>query len=119
MDRALEVVGLDPDKFRKRQWFELSGGEVQRVALAARLVLKPKLLLMDEPTASLDEKSALLIRQAAMSAREEYCASLVVASHDMTWLKAIADRIIHLENGIITNISQHSPGEPSCRQYPS
>lgn len=105
VDRVLEVVGLDPAKFRKRQWFELSGGEVQRVALAARLVLKPKLLLLDEPTASLDEKSAVLIRQAAMSARDEYCASLVVASHDKTWLKVIADKIIHLDNGTIMDIS--------------
>lgn len=105
VDRALEVMGLDPEHFRKRQWFELSGGEVQRVALAARLVLKPKLLLMDEPTASLDKKSAFLIRQAAMSSRDEYCASLVIASHDLTWLKAATDRIIYLDNGIITDIS--------------
>jgi tungstate transport system ATP-binding protein len=104
VDSALESVGLDPDSFRKRQWYELSGGEVQRVALAARLVLKPKLLLMDEPTASLDEKSAVLIRQAALSARDEYGASLVIASHDMAWLKAVADTIIHLEDGVIKNI---------------
>ncbi|MEZ7196999.1 energy-coupling factor ABC transporter ATP-binding protein [Pseudodesulfovibrio karagichevae] len=97
--RALEVVGLDPAVFAKRQWFELSGGEVQRVALAARLVLKPKLLLMDEPTASLDAKSAELIHQAALSAREEYGASLVIASHDMTWLTAVTEHIHYLENG--------------------
>ncbi|WP_319585073.1 ABC transporter ATP-binding protein [uncultured Pseudodesulfovibrio sp.] len=97
--RALEVVGLDPEVFAKRQWYELSGGEVQRVALAARLVLKPKLLLMDEPTASLDAKSAELIHQAALSARDEYGAALVVASHDMGWLKAVTDHIHYLENG--------------------
>ncbi|WP_338667094.1 energy-coupling factor ABC transporter ATP-binding protein [Pseudodesulfovibrio methanolicus] len=97
--RALEVVGLDPAVFAKRQWFELSGGEVQRVALAARLVLKPKLLLMDEPTASLDAKSAELIHQAALSARDEYGAALIVASHDMTWLEAVTDHIHYLENG--------------------
>jgi tungstate transport system ATP-binding protein len=97
--RALEVVGLDPDAFAKRQWFELSGGEVQRVALAARLVLKPKLLLMDEPTASLDAKSAKLIHQAALSARDEYGAALVIASHDMAWLEAVTDHIHYLENG--------------------
>jgi len=97
--RALEVVGLDPAVFAKRQWFELSGGEVQRVALAARLVLKPKLLLMDEPTASLDAKSAELIHQAALSARDEYGAALVVASHDMGWLETVTDHIHYLENG--------------------
>ncbi|OIQ51777.1 Sulfate/thiosulfate import ATP-binding protein CysA [Pseudodesulfovibrio hydrargyri] len=97
--RALEVVGLDPAVFAKRQWYELSGGEVQRVALAARLVLKPKLLLMDEPTASLDAKSAELIHQAALSARDEYGAALVIASHDMGWLEAVTDHIHYLENG--------------------
>jgi tungstate transport system ATP-binding protein len=97
--RALEVVGLDPAVFARRQWYELSGGEVQRVALAARLVLKPKLLLMDEPTASLDAKSAELIHKAALSARDEYGAALVVASHDMTWLEAVTDHIHYLENG--------------------
>ena len=42
VNHALEIVGLSPDEFSHRQWYELSGGEAQRVALAARLVLKPK-----------------------------------------------------------------------------
>ncbi|WP_272701258.1 energy-coupling factor ABC transporter ATP-binding protein [Desulfovibrio sp. Fe33] len=97
--RALEIVGLDPAIFAKRQWYELSGGEVQRVALAARLVLKPKLLLMDEPTASLDAKSAELIHQAVLSARDEYGASLVIASHDMPWLEGVTEHIHYLDSG--------------------
>jgi tungstate transport system ATP-binding protein len=56
---------------------------------------------MDEPTASLDSKSAGLIHDAALSARDEYGASLVVASHDMAWLEAVTDHIHHLENGRI------------------
>ncbi len=107
--RALEIVGLDPESFSKRQWFELSGGESQRVAFAARLVLKPKMLLMDEPTASLDEKSSALIRQAALSAREEYGASLVIASHDMAWLHDVSDYIVHLEKGKIIDIVRPTP----------
>jgi len=101
---ALIEVGLDPEKFSNRQWFELSGGEAQRVALAARLVLKPKMLLMDEPTASLDTKSSQLIRKAALRARETNGTSLVIASHDLPWLNEVSDRTIHLEDGIIQEI---------------
>jgi tungstate transport system ATP-binding protein len=104
VNNTLKIVGLSPDKFSQRQWFELSGGEAQRVALAARLVLKPKALLMDEPTASLDSQSATLIRQAALAARKEYGTSLVIASHDMAWLNAVCDSVIHLENGKFTDI---------------
>lgn len=99
--QALEKVGLSHESFAHRSWFQLSGGEAQRVALAARLVLQPRLLLMDEPTASLDTSSATLIRQAALSAREELETALVIASHDMAWLSAVSDQIIHLEKGQI------------------
>jgi tungstate transport system ATP-binding protein len=99
--RALEAVGLEPDKFLRRQWFELSGGEAQRVALAARLVLRPRALLMDEPTASMDGNSAALVRKAALAAREKYDTALVIASHDMAWLHAVCDQVLHLENGHI------------------
>jgi tungstate transport system ATP-binding protein len=97
--RAMELVGLAPDNFAGRQWFELSGGECQRVALAARLVLKPKMLLMDEPTASLDENSSRLVREAALFARNELGTGLVAASHDMTWLRAVSECILHMEGG--------------------
>ncbi|BCS87442.1 ABC transporter ATP-binding protein [Pseudodesulfovibrio sediminis] len=101
--RALEIVGLDPEAFSKRLWYELSGGEAQRVALAARLVLKPKLLLLDEPTASLDIQSAELVKQAALCAREEYGAALVIVSHDKSWLTSVSDHIITMENGSIVS----------------
>ena len=57
------------------------------------------MLLMDEPTASLDTKSSQLVRNAALFARSEHGTSLVVASHDMTWLKSVSDCILHLEQG--------------------
>lgn len=105
---AMNSVGLPPETFAKRHWFELSGGEAQRVALAARLVLKPKALLLDEPTASLDTKSATLIREAALAARDEYGASLVIASHDMAWLNNVSDRVLNLDKGRILNNSERS-----------
>ena len=75
---AMEQVGLSPEAFSRRRWYELSGGEAQRVALAARLVLCPRVLLLDEPTASVDADSALRIKRAALAARERWGTTLVI-----------------------------------------
>lgn len=96
---ALGQVGLDPELFAGRQWNELSGGEAQRVALAARLVLKPRVLLLDEPTASVDAASSELIRSASLNARETWGTTLVIASHDREWLNEVCDEVIHLFKG--------------------
>ncbi len=95
---ALARVGLDKN-FARRPWHALSGGEAQRVALAARLVLKPKVLLMDEPTASVDAKSARRIRAAALEARAHWGTTLVIASHDLHWLYGVCDDVVHLHRG--------------------
>jgi tungstate transport system ATP-binding protein len=96
---ALSQVGLEPENFIKRKWLALSGGEAQRVALAARLVLKPEVLLLDEPTASVDSHSARLIRKASLKAREEWGTTLVVATHDWQWLYETCDTVLHLLHG--------------------
>jgi tungstate transport system ATP-binding protein len=96
---ALTQVGLEPENFIKRKWMALSGGEAQRVALAARLVLKPEVLLLDEPTASVDSHSARLIRKASLKAREEWGTTLVVATHDWQWLYETCDTVLHLLHG--------------------
>jgi tungstate transport system ATP-binding protein len=98
---SLRTVGLDPMAFAARKWYELSGGEAQRVALAARLAIRPKLLLLDEPTASLDERSAATIRAASLAARNDSGTTLVIVSHDMNWLKNVCDTIIRMERGCI------------------
>ncbi len=96
---ALDDVGLPPDVFGRRPWYALSGGEAQRVALAARLVLRPRVLLLDEPTASVDDHSARLIKRAALRARRRWGTTLVIASHDIHWLHTICDDIIYLHSG--------------------
>lgn len=96
---ALEMVGLAPDNFGSRSWHELSGGEAQRVALAQRLVLRPKVLLLDEPTASLDEESAELVKSASVIAREKWGATVIIVSHDREWLTAVCDTILHFKQG--------------------
>lgn len=96
---ALDQVGLDMENFAGRKWSALSGGEAQRVALAARLVLRPEVLLLDEPTASVDFFSARLIRKASLRAREEWGTTLVVATHDWQWLYETCDTVLHLLHG--------------------
>ena len=97
--KALSNVGLEYEEFAQRKWHELSGGETQRVAMAARLILKPEVLLLDEPIASVDTKSAKLIRQASLNAKKQWGATLVIASHDLQWLYSISDRQLSMFKG--------------------
>lgn len=97
---ALELVALDPDVFLRRRWFELSGGEAQRVALAARLAFSPRVLLMDEPTASLDEESAARIADAARAVARRGT-TVIVVSHDRDWLEPLAGRILKVRRGLV------------------
>ena len=99
VEQALAQVGLEPVEFAKRKWYELSGGEAQRVALAARLILRPRVLLLDEPTASVDAESAGLIRKASLEARQKWGTTLVVATHDWQWLHETCDSVLHLIHG--------------------
>ncbi|MBW2471400.1 MAG: ATP-binding cassette domain-containing protein [Deltaproteobacteria bacterium] len=96
---ALAQVGLAPENFARRKWTALSGGEAQRVALAARLVLRPEVLLLDEPTAMVDADSGRLIRKASLRAREEWGTTLIVATHDWQWLYETCDTVLHLLHG--------------------
>lgn len=99
--QALSAVGLDFDVFHNRAWHQLSGGEAQRVALAARLILEPQALLLDEPVASVDAESAHLIRRASLAARDKWGCTLIIVSHDLTWLNAFSDTRVSMEKGRI------------------
>jgi ABC-type polar amino acid transport system ATPase subunit len=83
---------------------ELSGGEAQRVAIARALAVEPPLLLMDEPTASLDPvrrgELASTLRQLATQGR-----TIVVATHDAEFARACAHRVLTIEDGRIHHVS--------------
>lgn len=98
-EAALDMVGLAPENFSHRSWRDLSGGEAQRVALAARLALRPRVLLLDEPTNNLDRESADRIKDAVLAARDAWGTTLVLVSHDLPWLTAVADRVLTMADG--------------------
>ena len=98
-EQALRWVGLEPERFLQRRWYELSGGEAQRVALAARLVLQPRVLLLDEPIANVDGDSAQRIQEAVLRARRQWGTTLVISSHDWYWLFEVCDTVLHLVKG--------------------
>jgi len=101
VNQALSMVGLEPGQFARRSWFELSGGEAQRVALASRLVLKPDVLLLDEPTASIDIQSARIITKTILDARRDFGTTVIIVSHDLEWASSASDDVISMHSGRI------------------
>ena len=104
---ALSLVGLSGKEFAGRPWYQLSGGEAQRVALAARLALNPEVLILDEPTASVDAASAQQIKSCALNASRDRGVTLVIVSHDWQWLYDISDNVIQMFRGKVI---------PSCME---
>jgi len=95
--KVLDMVGMGD--FAQAPAHQLSGGETQRVALASRLVLKPEVLLLDEPTANVDVASAQQIKEASLMARRDWNTTLIIASHDRDWLYDVCDEVRHLFKG--------------------
>ena len=97
VDAALAAVDFPYD--RDRPTYALSGGEQQRLALAATLALAPGLLLLDEPTSNLDPESAAEIRAVVGQAVERLGATLVIVEHRVGEWLPIVDRVVVLEAG--------------------
>ena len=102
--KALELVRLEG--FEKRQAKKLSGGEQQRVALARALVLKTKLLLLDEPTANLDPKNASIVEDVIGTVNRERKTTVIIATHNMLQAKNLPTRIALIENGRIGEVGK-------------
>ncbi len=97
--QALDKVGLLDRMYNLPK--KLSGGQKQRVAIARALVTNPPIVLCDEPTASLDAKSASLIMAELKDLAEEGKAVIIV-THDLR-LRKFADRVIYVEEGKVSN----------------
>jgi len=94
---ALKNVGLE--KTIDMRPAELSGGMRKRIALARTLILKPEIILYDEPTTGLDPITGKEISNLMCELAEKYNTSSIIISHDMNCVKIVADRIIVLMEG--------------------
>ncbi len=95
---ALRLVGL-PEEYYKSSPFELSGGQKRRVAIAGVLAMKPKVLVLDEPTAGLDPKGRDEILDQIAYLHKESDLTVILVSHSMEDIAKYADRIIVMNHG--------------------
>jgi NitT/TauT family transport system ATP-binding protein len=90
--RFVSMVGLDG--FEKRYPSELSGGMRQRVSMARTLASEPKILLMDEPFAALDEQTRLLLGDKVLQIQQQLKQTMLLITHNITEAVQLADRIV-------------------------
>jgi ABC-2 type transport system ATP-binding protein len=95
------AADLDLGEFLDRANGKLSAGQKTRVALAKALINQPELLLLDEPTASLDPDTADWIRQHLATYRKQNGATILLASHNMLEVERLCDRVIIMKRGRI------------------
>ena len=98
-DEFLKLMQID--EYRDRMPERLSGGQQQRVALARALVIKPDVLLMDEPLSNLDAKLRVEMRTAIKEIQNRIGITTVYVTHDQEEAMAVSDRIAVMEGGVI------------------
>ncbi len=96
---ALQLVGLDPEQAERQSPFQLSGGNMRRVAIAGVLALKPEVLVLDEPTAGLDPRGRRQLLDLVESFRQKQGSTVVLVTHNMEEVAARAERIAVLHKG--------------------
>jgi lipoprotein-releasing system ATP-binding protein len=101
----LQEVGL-ADRASHRSG-ELSGGEQQRVALARALVTRPKILMADEPTGDLDNRTADAVFELIARLHRDYRLTSIIVTHNHAFARR-CDRVLHLEHGRMVEVSPQS-----------
>lgn len=114
----MRQVGLDPET-RLRYPNEFSGGQRQRIAIARAMILNPELVILDEPTSSLDRTVQFQIIELLRRFQAERGMSFIFISHDLTVVRALAHRVLVMKNGSVVESGEHifeQPREPYTQQ---
>lgn len=108
--QALELLGKlgfdDGPRILKSYPFELSGGMQQRVGIAAAMLLRPRVLLADEPTAALDVSAQKQVLEELLLVRESFGTAVVLVSHNLGLVAAMADRVLVMRRGEIVEAGE-------------
>lgn len=99
IEKIVKIFRLE--KLLNQQLQELSSGQLTRVNLAKALINFPKILLLDEPTASLDPEAASYIRHFLLKQRQQFKVSIIFTSHNMAEVEEVCDRVIFINHGKI------------------
>jgi oligopeptide/dipeptide ABC transporter ATP-binding protein len=113
VDELLDLVGLDPARYRKRHPRELSGGQAQRVAIARALALSPSLIICDEAVSSLDVLIQAQVLNLFEKLRGELGLSYLFIAHDLALVKQVSDRVAVMYLGKLCEVG---PGEEVYRE---
>lgn len=103
---ALTNVGLNYQEILNKRPFELSGGQKQRIMIARIVIIKPKLLVADEPTSMIDASSRTGILNLLLDLRREYGMSIIFITHDIGLACYTSDRLIILNEGKIVETGE-------------
>ena len=106
---AMEFVNLDYDTYAKRSPFQLSGGQMRRVAIAGIIAMHPKYLVLDEPVAGLDPRSKEELLKRIRKLHEKQGITIVFISHNMEDIANMADKVTIMNQGKI--LLEGSPKE--------
>ena len=99
IDELLNMVGLEPKKYRKRNPSELSGGEAQRVGIARALAADPKIILMDEPFSALDPITRASLQEDVKKLQKQINKTIVFVTHDIEEAFFLGDKICIIQDG--------------------
>lgn len=99
VEESLEAVGLDYDAFANKSPFELSGGQMRRVAIAGVIAMRPEVLILDEPTAGLDPAGREEILSLIKKFHEDRNATIVLVTHNMEDASRLVDKVLVMNKG--------------------